>query len=190
MYAMVTSVDRGLFISALALHLSPGQIGKTCYNLLCLHLFTQSSPWFWFSQLQHCFPQNRDPIRFKRSLPIPVWSGPFRSSPVRSTSQISSWKTRLQSCNKIRAATKQDVCSFMWITLCPTQYSVAVVFYRMGKRYHCEYCNRSFADTPHTRKNHINGVQHKRNRKLHYDSFKGTYTFYYSTWLFLRKHIT
>jgi len=42
----------------------------------------------------------------------------------------------------------------------------------MGKRYHCEYCNRSFADTPHTRKNHINGVQHKRNRKLHYDSFK------------------
>ncbi|CAH3110076.1 unnamed protein product [Pocillopora meandrina] len=43
----------------------------------------------------------------------------------------------------------------------------------MGKRYHCEYCNRSFADTLHTRKNHINGVQHKRNRKLHYDSFKG-----------------
>lgn len=42
----------------------------------------------------------------------------------------------------------------------------------MGKRYHCEYCNRSFADTPQTRKNHINGVQHKRNRKLHYDSFK------------------
>lgn len=42
----------------------------------------------------------------------------------------------------------------------------------MGKRYHCEYCNRSFADTLHTRKNHINGVQHKRNRKLHYDSFK------------------
>lgn len=42
----------------------------------------------------------------------------------------------------------------------------------MGKRYHCEYCNRSFADTPHTRRNHINGVQHKRNRKLHYDSFK------------------
>lgn len=46
----------------------------------------------------------------------------------------------------------------------------------MGKRYHCEYCNRSFADTPHTRKKHINGVQHKRNRKLHYDSFKGRYT--------------
>ena len=37
----------------------------------------------------------------------------------------------------------------------------------MGKRYHCEYCNRSFADPLHTRKKHINGVQHKTNRKLH-----------------------
>ena len=109
----------------------------------------------------------------------PLRSGPVlsgRSGPVvRSITSISSSKTRLQSGNKIREATKQDVCSFFHVhNTCLTQYFSAVVFYRMGKRYHCEYCNRSFADTPHTRKNHINGVQHKRNRKLHYDSFKGT----------------
>ncbi|XP_046840559.1 density-regulated protein homolog [Xenia sp. Carnegie-2017] len=42
----------------------------------------------------------------------------------------------------------------------------------MGKRYYCEYCNRHFADSPGNRRNHINGVQHKRNRKMHYDSYK------------------
>ncbi|XP_028400336.1 zinc finger matrin-type protein 5-like [Dendronephthya gigantea] len=42
----------------------------------------------------------------------------------------------------------------------------------MGKRYFCDYCDRHFADSPGNRKKHINGVQHKRNRKLHYDSFK------------------
>ena len=96
------------------------------------------------------------------------------------TIYLPSWKTWLQSWNKIWAAAKQYVYSSLFHVhnICPAQYSGAVVFYRMGKRYHCEYCNRSFADTPHTRKNHINGVQHKRNRKLHYDSFKGTYAWW------------
>ena len=43
----------------------------------------------------------------------------------------------------------------------------------MGKRYYCDFCDRSFADTSQARKKHIHGVQHQRNRKLHYDSFKG-----------------
>lgn len=42
----------------------------------------------------------------------------------------------------------------------------------MGKRYYCEYCDRHFADSPGNRRKHINGIQHKRNRKMHYDSFK------------------
>ncbi|EDO47452.1 predicted protein [Nematostella vectensis] len=42
----------------------------------------------------------------------------------------------------------------------------------MGKRYYCDFCDRSFADSPQNRKKHNNGVQHQRNRKLHYDSFK------------------
>ena len=79
-----------------------------------------------------------------------------------------------------RAATKQDAGNFFRVHITFTQHNIpvlySVVFYGMGKRYHCEYYDRSFADTPHTRKNHINGVQHKRNRKLHYDSFKGTYS--------------
>lgn len=43
----------------------------------------------------------------------------------------------------------------------------------MGKRYYCEYCDRHFADSPGNRKKHIKGIQHCRNRKMHYDSFKG-----------------
>ena len=42
----------------------------------------------------------------------------------------------------------------------------------MGKRYYCEYCDRYFADSSGNRKKHVNGIQHKRNRKMHYDSFK------------------
>eukprot|EP00794_Sanderia_malayensis_P020412 gene20412-22425_t len=40
------------------------------------------------------------------------------------------------------------------------------------KRYHCEFCNRAFADTLPTRKRHLSSIQHQRLRKLHYDSFK------------------
>ena len=43
----------------------------------------------------------------------------------------------------------------------------------MGKRYYCDFCDRSFADSANNRKNHFKGVNHQRLRKLHYDSFKG-----------------
>ena len=43
----------------------------------------------------------------------------------------------------------------------------------MGKRYYCDFCDRSFADSANNRKNHFKGGNHQRLRKLHYDSFKG-----------------
>ena len=43
----------------------------------------------------------------------------------------------------------------------------------MGKRYYCDYCDKSFADSPTLRKNHMNGVHHHRNKKAHYDSMRG-----------------
>lgn len=43
----------------------------------------------------------------------------------------------------------------------------------MGKRYYCDFCDRSFADTGVNRKNHFKGVQHQRAKKQHYDSFRG-----------------
>ncbi|XP_060768648.1 zinc finger matrin-type protein 5 isoform X3 [Neoarius graeffei] len=42
----------------------------------------------------------------------------------------------------------------------------------MGKRYHCDYCDRSFQDTLHNRKKHLNGVQHHRAKKAWFDSFR------------------
>uniref|UniRef100_T1J6K3 Zinc finger matrin-type protein 5 n=1 Tax=Strigamia maritima TaxID=126957 RepID=T1J6K3_STRMM len=42
----------------------------------------------------------------------------------------------------------------------------------MGKRYYCDYCERSFADHAEGRKKHLNGVQHQRLRKQHYDRFR------------------
>lgn len=42
----------------------------------------------------------------------------------------------------------------------------------MGKRYYCDFCDRSFADSGINRKNHFKGVQHQRLRKQHYDSFR------------------
>ncbi|KAF5909740.1 zinc finger matrin-type protein 5, partial [Clarias magur] len=42
----------------------------------------------------------------------------------------------------------------------------------MGKRYHCDYCDRSFQDTLHNRKKHLNGVQHHRARKAWFDNFR------------------
>ncbi|XP_062613614.1 zinc finger matrin-type protein 5-like [Saccostrea cucullata] len=42
----------------------------------------------------------------------------------------------------------------------------------MGRRYYCDYCDKSFADNPTHRKNHLKGVQHQRNKKAHYDSFR------------------
>ncbi|KAH3885790.1 zinc finger matrin-type protein 5-like [Dreissena polymorpha] len=42
----------------------------------------------------------------------------------------------------------------------------------MGKRYYCDFCDRSFADTGVNRKNHFKGVQHQRLKKQHYDAFR------------------
>jgi len=45
----------------------------------------------------------------------------------------------------------------------------------MGKRYFCEYCNRSFQDNLTARKQHLNGSVHMRNRQAWYQNFKGEY---------------
>lgn len=45
--------------------------------------------------------------------------------------------------------------------------------YGMGKRYYCEFCDKSFADNPTNKRNHLKGVFHQRMKKLHYDAFKG-----------------
>ncbi|CAG5124003.1 unnamed protein product [Candidula unifasciata] len=42
----------------------------------------------------------------------------------------------------------------------------------MGKRYYCEYCDKSFADNPTSRKTHLTGNSHIQTRKAHYDSFR------------------
>ncbi|RZF41080.1 hypothetical protein LSTR_LSTR002712 [Laodelphax striatellus] len=42
----------------------------------------------------------------------------------------------------------------------------------MGKRYYCDYCDRSFIDDLEARKKHLNGTLHIRNKKLHYKQFR------------------
>ncbi|XP_035225912.1 zinc finger matrin-type protein 5-like isoform X2 [Stegodyphus dumicola] len=42
----------------------------------------------------------------------------------------------------------------------------------MGKRYYCDYCERSFADGAENRKKHLASVHHQKLRKAHYDMFK------------------
>lgn len=42
----------------------------------------------------------------------------------------------------------------------------------MGKRYYCDYCERTFVDDPDSRKKHIQGIGHIRLRNLHYSKFK------------------
>ncbi|XP_042685053.1 zinc finger matrin-type protein 5 isoform X2 [Centrocercus urophasianus] len=42
----------------------------------------------------------------------------------------------------------------------------------MGKRYFCDYCDRSFQDNLHNRKKHLNGVQHLRAKRAWYDLFR------------------
>ncbi|VDO63301.1 unnamed protein product [Schistosoma margrebowiei] len=41
----------------------------------------------------------------------------------------------------------------------------------MGRRFICDYCDKSFPDNPINRRNHLKGVQHQQARKLHYDKF-------------------
>lgn len=40
-------------------------------------------------------------------------------------------------------------------------------------KYFCEYCEKTFTDTPEARRKHLDSKQHKLLVKLHYDSFKG-----------------
>ncbi|XP_075214806.1 zinc finger matrin-type protein 5 [Lycorma delicatula] len=42
----------------------------------------------------------------------------------------------------------------------------------MGRRYYCDYCDRSFIDDLEARKKHIQGTLHSRNRKLHYRQYR------------------
>ncbi|XP_012696075.1 zinc finger matrin-type protein 5 [Clupea harengus] len=42
----------------------------------------------------------------------------------------------------------------------------------MGKRYYCDYCDRSFQDNMHNRKKHLYGVQHHRAKKAWFDNFR------------------
>ncbi|KAA8545288.1 hypothetical protein F0562_020072 [Nyssa sinensis] len=41
----------------------------------------------------------------------------------------------------------------------------------LGK-YHCDYCDKQFQDTPFARKRHLQGVQHQRAKALWYDSLR------------------
>ncbi|KAJ7973228.1 zinc finger CCCH domain-containing protein 3 [Quillaja saponaria] len=41
----------------------------------------------------------------------------------------------------------------------------------LGK-YHCDYCDKEFQDTPSARKRHLQGLQHLRAKALWYDSLK------------------
>lgn len=48
--------------------------------------------------------------------------------------------------------------------------------FAMGKRYFCDYCDRSFQDNMHNRKKHLNGVQHHRAKKAWFDNFRGEHS--------------
>ncbi|CAH8855376.1 unnamed protein product [Trichobilharzia szidati] len=41
----------------------------------------------------------------------------------------------------------------------------------MGRRFICDYCDKSFPDSSFNRRNHLKGVQHQQARKVHYDKF-------------------
>jgi U1 snRNP-specific protein C len=45
----------------------------------------------------------------------------------------------------------------------------------MGKKYFCEYCEKSMADNYESRKKHLNSVNHKLLVKLHYNQYRGKY---------------
>ncbi|XP_015672954.1 zinc finger matrin-type protein 5 [Protobothrops mucrosquamatus] len=46
----------------------------------------------------------------------------------------------------------------------------------MGKRYFCDYCDRTFQDNLHNRKKHLNGVQHLRSKEVWYNLFRDAAT--------------
>ena len=46
----------------------------------------------------------------------------------------------------------------------------------MGKRYFCDFCEKSFPYNVENRKKHNAGVQHQMNRNAYYSKFKGSYS--------------
>ena len=40
----------------------------------------------------------------------------------------------------------------------------------MPKKYYCDYCKKSFQDTPKARKRHFTGQSHLRQRKYYYET--------------------
>uniref|UniRef100_A0A1X7U5N4 U1-C C2H2-type zinc finger domain-containing protein n=1 Tax=Amphimedon queenslandica TaxID=400682 RepID=A0A1X7U5N4_AMPQE len=40
----------------------------------------------------------------------------------------------------------------------------------MPKKYYCDYCCKSFQDTPKARKRHFSGLSHQRQRKYYYET--------------------
>ena len=52
-------------------------------------------------------------------------------------------------------------------------YIYIYIFFFFFSLDYCDYCDRSFSDTPEKRKNHLNSQQHLINVKNHYNSFKG-----------------
>lgn len=55
----------------------------------------------------------------------------------------------------------------------------------MGKRYHCEYCNKSFPYTVAMRKKHDAGLVHQKLKDAHYRQFAGCflYPFQFCCWI-------
>lgn len=43
---------------------------------------------------------------------------------------------------------------------------------KMGKRYHCDYCDKTFPDSANNRKKHLQGAFHTRMKRIHYDAFR------------------
>lgn len=44
----------------------------------------------------------------------------------------------------------------------------------MGKRFYCDYCDKSFPYNIQNRKKHFEGLQHQNNRNAFFSKFKGT----------------
>lgn len=49
---------------------------------------------------------------------------------------------------------------------------------KMGKRYHCDYCDKTFPDSANNRKKHLQGAFHTRMKRIHYDAFRDAETIF------------
>lgn len=45
----------------------------------------------------------------------------------------------------------------------------------MGRRYYCDYCNKTFIDDLDARKKHLQSAQHIKMRNIHYENQRGTF---------------